>query len=69
MTKKTVSVPSISCQHCVRTIRNELNDLDGVVNVAVSLEEKKVTVEWNEPPLDWKTIRDLMQEIGYPPTS
>ena len=29
MEKKTFSIPSISCGHCVNAIKTELNELDG----------------------------------------
>lgn len=66
MQTKTVKVPNISCGHCVRTIENEVSELDGVTRVSASENTKLVTVEWNEPQT-WETIQALLQEINYPP--
>ena len=33
MEKQTFSIPNISCNHCVMTIKNELDELEGVVTV------------------------------------
>lgn len=67
MTTKTFKVPNISCMHCVKTIQNEVGELDGVTSVVASQETKLVTVEWNEPPQSWTGIKALLEEINYPP--
>jgi len=66
MTSKTVKVSNISCGHCTSTIERELSDLEGVTSVKADKESKTVTIEWNEPPITWKKIADLLNEIGYP---
>jgi copper chaperone len=66
MASKTVTVPNISCNHCVMTIKRELGELDGVANVTANIETKTVTVEWG-PPATWETIESLLTEINYPP--
>lgn len=66
MPTKTFTVPSISCGHCTRTIERELSDLNGVLYVKADIDSKKVTVEW-EDPLTWDDIRELLEDIDYPP--
>ncbi len=66
MQTKTVTVPNISCGHCVHTIQNEVGELAGVVSVKAEEATKKVTVSWNEPPQNWAGIAALLDEIGYP---
>jgi len=39
MESKTFSIPSISCGHCVMSIKNELNEIQGVSNVEGNPEE------------------------------
>ncbi|MCB0165461.1 MAG: heavy-metal-associated domain-containing protein [Anaerolineae bacterium] len=67
MQTKTFKVPGISCGHCVRTIENEVSDLEGVKMVSASQDTKMVTVEWDEPPQSWEGIKALLEEINYPP--
>jgi copper chaperone len=67
MASKTFKVPNISCGHCVMTIEREVRDLEGVVSVKADEASKMVTVEWNEPPASWDGIRELLEEINYPP--
>lgn len=65
MEKQRFTVPNISCGHCVATIKNELQELDGVVRVEGDPESKKITVEWNSPVAASK-IESTLKEIGYP---
>lgn len=66
METKTFIVPNINCGHCIRTIESELGELKGITYVKADLDSKKVIVEW-ENPLHWSEIRELLEEIGYPP--
>lgn len=66
MPTKTFSVPSINCGHCTRTIERELGELNGVTYVKADVGSKKVTVEW-EDSLTWDDIRELLEDIDYPP--
>ncbi|MFW5989081.1 MAG: heavy-metal-associated domain-containing protein [Desulfosudaceae bacterium] len=65
MTKETFSIPNISCGHCTMTIKNELEELEGVARAEGSVDEKNVTVEWDEPTTRGK-ILDTLREINYP---
>ena len=66
MTTKTVSVPNISCGHCVMTIEREVGELAGVSSVKGDHGSKQVTVSWDPGATDWPVIRDLMTEINFP---
>ena len=65
MTKETFSIPNISCGHCVMTIKNELNELDGVKIVEGDPENKSITVEF-DPPVTLEQIKEILKEINYP---
>ncbi|MFC1489998.1 heavy-metal-associated domain-containing protein [Candidatus Latescibacterota bacterium] len=66
MEEKTVHIPSISCGHCMMTIKNELGFLADVVSVEGDVAAKTVTIKWNAP-LTWESIEDNLKEIGYAP--
>jgi cobaltochelatase CobN len=63
---KTFVVPNISCDHCVRSIKNEVSDIEGVKSVDAKADTKVVTVEW-ESPATWEQINATLTEIDYPP--
>jgi copper chaperone CopZ len=65
MEKKTITIPNISCGHCVASIQSELNEQEGVNFVGGSPEDKTITVEW-EAPATFEAIRDKLKEINYP---
>jgi copper chaperone CopZ len=65
MESKTFSIPDISCGHCVMTIKNELNDLEGVSRVEGDPQKKEITVEW-EAPATLEKIKSILKEIHYP---
>ena len=67
MTEKTVSVPNISCGHCVSTIEREVGELSGVASVKAEESSRKVTVSWDPDATDWVVIEEHMKEINYPP--
>ncbi len=56
-----LSVPDMSCQHCVNRITKALAGL-GLSKYRVSLEDKVVEVE----ATDIKAVMDALEEIGYP---
>jgi len=65
MTKETFSIPNISCGHCVMSIKNELNELEGVKTVEGDTGNKSITVEF-ESPVTLEQIKEKLKEINYP---
>ena len=62
MTKRTYSVPGISCGHCKVAIEGELAPLDGVESAVVDIEAKTVTVVGEITEGD---VRAAVDEAGY----
>jgi copper chaperone len=65
MEKHSFLIPSISCGHCVMTIKNELNELEGIKAVEGDPTSKSIIVEWEEPAI-LEIIRETLKEINYP---
>jgi copper chaperone len=65
MEKTTLSIPNISCHHCVMSIKNELGEIRGVSKVEGDPGAKEITVEW-EAPATLETIKATLKEINYP---
>jgi copper chaperone CopZ len=66
MNRVLYNVPNISCEHCVHTIKTELEDLDGVRSVEGDFQTKQVTVTFEAPATEQQIVA-LMTEINYPP--
>lgn len=65
MDTKTLSIPNISCGHCVMTIKNELGEIDGVSMVEGDPDKKEINVQWDAPATIEK-IKETLKEINYP---
>lgn len=66
METKTVMVPNVGCDGCVKTIKNEVCDVNGVQSVDGNPETKLITVSW-DAPATWEAIASKMSEIDYAP--
>ncbi len=65
MQTKTFHIPNISCGHCVKTIKNELEDLEGIAEVKGDPDKKEITVDWDHPA-SLENILETLAEINYP---
>ncbi|MFZ0943444.1 MAG: heavy metal-associated domain-containing protein [Syntrophobacteraceae bacterium] len=61
---RTVRVKGMSCQHCVKTVKKTLEEIDGITNVAVDLESGEVTFEETRS-VDNELMRDKIKKAGY----
>jgi copper chaperone CopZ len=65
MEKETLTIPNITCGHCVMSIKNELGELEGVQSVEGDPEAKRIEVQW-ESPASLDLIKETLKEINYP---
>ncbi|MBN2084729.1 MAG: cation transporter [Anaerolineales bacterium] len=64
----TLTIPSITCGHCVHTITTELMSITGVKKVTGDEKTQQVVVEFDSPATI-EIIRDVLTEINYEPTN
>jgi len=55
----------MTCQHCVQTITDALNNISGLNAVNVDLVKKEVRVNFNENQTKLKKISDKIIEVGF----
>jgi len=63
--QETIKVEGMTCQHCVQTITEALNNITGVNTVNVDLVKKEVSVKFNENETKLKKIFDKIIEVGF----
>jgi copper ion binding protein len=63
MDERAYSVPGVSCDHCRAAIADEVGSLDGVREVLVDLEAKRVVVRGER--LDDADLRAAIEDAGY----
>ena len=62
MAATTYDVKGMTCDHCVRAVTEEINAVDGVASVDVSLAEGKAVVTGDADP---EAVRAAVDEAGY----
>lgn len=60
----TYTVTDMTCDHCVRSVREEIGEIDGVSDIDVDLASGAVTVT-SAAALDEATVRAAVEEAGY----
>ncbi len=65
MTREKFVVEGMSCGHCVATIKKAVGGLAGVINVDISLENKEVSVEFDENKVTIATVYTKIKTAGF----
>ena len=64
MAEASYTVTGMTCEHCVRSVTEEVSEIDGVQRVDVDLESGRLTVTSQESlPVD--DVRAAVTEAGY----
>jgi copper chaperone len=61
----TLSVPDVSCEHCVKTVNGALGALPGVDAVSVDLTNKTVNLRYEPDQVTLERIEETLDEAGY----
>ena len=64
MTTVSYKIPTINCNHCVHTIKNELDEVEGVKSVEGDPTKKTIQVVFDAPATEDSI--NLLKEINYP---
>jgi copper chaperone CopZ len=54
----------MTCGHCKGAVTDELSKINGITNIDVDLDTKKVTIE-SEAVVEWQVIVDAVDEAGF----
>lgn len=61
----TLSVPEVSCEHCVHTIGEALGKLAGISGVQTDLPSKTVQVRFDPLEVSLDSIVAKLDDVGY----
>lgn len=64
----TLTVPDVSCEHCVSTIGKALGGLTGIAQAQTDLDSKTVHVRYNPREVSLDRIVATLDDAGYPVT-
>ena len=59
--------PDIECDGCAGSIRKALGNVDGVETVAVDVDHKRVTIDFDAAKTSDVALAEVLDEIGFPP--
>ena len=65
MKTKQISVNGMSCNNCAETVKITLENMAGVKQVQVSLEDKTVLIDFEENQINLKEIKGKIIEVGF----
>ena len=60
-----LEVPAISCSHCKATIERAVGGVDGVKNVAVDVNARLVTVDFDADSVSLEAVEATIAGEGY----
>ncbi len=60
-----LSVPDVSCQHCVNAINGALKDLPGVESVNTDIPTKTVHLRYDANQVSMQKVEAALDDIGY----
>jgi len=60
-----LSVPEVSCEHCVKTINGALGELAGVETVDTDIPTKTVRLRYDPAHVSMEQIEATLDDAGY----
>ena len=60
-----LSVPDISCEHCVKTINGALGALSGIESVSTDIPTKTVQLRYDSTQVSMEQIEATLDDEGY----
>ena len=61
---RTVKIKGMSCQHCVKSVKKTLEEIDGIADVVVDLARGEASFEETRP-VDDELLREKIKKAGY----
>lgn len=61
----SLSVPDVSCEHCVKAIDGALSTLQGIEAVSTDIPTKTVHLRYDSNQLSMEQIEAALDDVGY----
>lgn len=65
MTTSTYTVAGMTCEHCVRSVTEEVSEIPGVTDLTVDLATGSLVVTTETEPVADDAVREAVAEAGY----
>ena len=60
-----IKVDGMTCGGCVASVKRALQQIDGVANVDVSLDQAQARVEYDPARVDESKLRSAIEDAGF----
>lgn len=60
-----IDIDGMTCQSCVRNITENISTKPGIVNILVSLEDKRATVQYDNSLTSPSEIAEMIEDMGF----
>lgn len=61
----TLNIDGMTCGGCVKSVTNALNQVAGVQNADVSLENKSAKIDFDDRQTDLDTLKQAIEDAGF----
>jgi copper chaperone len=61
----TIKVTGMSCEHCVKTVKDVLGAIKGVANTVVSLRKGTASFKYDPDLMPLESIKTAIKDEGY----
>ncbi len=65
MQNTTIKIDGMTCMGCVNSVRNVLQEISGVDNVEVSLEQAQATIQYDADVINDNAFIEAIEEAGF----
>lgn len=65
MTTSNYTVNGMTCEHCVRSVTEEVSAIPGVTDLTIDLATGALAVTTADAPVADDAVRDAVDEAGY----
>ena len=65
MSTSNYTVTGMTCEHCVRSVTEEVGAIDGVTDLQIDLVTGSLAVTTADAPVDDAAVCDAVSEAGY----
>ncbi len=65
MKETNLKIEGMHCAGCSTRLEKVLNNLEGVEQAQVSLQEKKATIKYDENKISLESIKEAIEDAGF----
>ena len=65
MKETNLKIEGMHCAGCSTRLEKVLNNLEGVEEAKVSLEEKQATIKYDETKINIESVKDAIEDAGF----